>query len=177
MEPYRDWEKSASSSQFSSTSKDIDRLDYEAFEKKNPERATYYSAEKIYSEVNKLPKDDRAGRAAKLQEFRNRGYNTEEINQAIITISKLEKEGMTKTDRELLLFSPDVRAKKIIDRFEEEVLKHYEAGDIGKDEAKMLVKQFNKTLNGEKPTKNKQNSGKKVLVVVSLVQLLKILTD
>ena len=49
----------------------------------------YVSAEKIYSEINKLPKDDRAGRAAKLQEFRNRGYNTEEINQAIITISQL----------------------------------------------------------------------------------------
>lgn len=146
------WEKSASSSQFSSTSKDIDRLDYEAFEKKNPERATYYSAEKIYSEVNKLPKDDRAGRAAKLQEFRNRGYNTEEINQAIITISQLEKEGMTKTDRELLLFSPDVRAKKIIDRFEgistkkrkQELLKLYQKYGILDEETQKAIIELGK---------------------------------
>ncbi len=133
-------------------SNDVDKLNYDELKEAHPERATYYSAEKIYSEINKLPKDDRAGRAAKLQEFRNRGYNTEEINQAIITISKLEKEGMTKTDRELLLFSPDVRAKKIIDRFEgistkkrkQELLKLYQKYGILDEETQKAIIELGK---------------------------------
>lgn len=95
----------------------IKENDYESVKKKYPREATYYSAEKIYSEINKINKNDVDARRAKLEEFKARGYTDPSVVKALAKIKELDKSGMTKSDRELVLFSNDVRAQKIISRF------------------------------------------------------------
>lgn len=78
---------------------------------------TYLTADYIFGKVNEIKKDDRKTRDALVQQFAQQGLLTPEVQKIIKQISKMDEFGVDKSGRELLLYSPSYRAKKISESF------------------------------------------------------------
>lgn len=92
--------------------------DFNKLQKKYPKTYLYHSAEKMYSDINKLKKTDVEGKRALLNEYKARGFDGDELKNTLLKIIELDKEGMARSDREMLLYQGQARAYKIIERFD-----------------------------------------------------------
>lgn len=126
--------------------KDIGRMDYSELQSKYPEDALYYAAEQIYSDINKLKPEDLEGKKALVKEYEARGYTGQEIAKEIDRVVTMDKYGLSKTDREMLLLPPLVRAQRIVDRMDGvekkralELLELYRRFEIMTPEVEQLI--------------------------------------
>lgn len=120
---------------------------FDDLKKKYPREAGYYAAEKMLSELDKIDKRDVEARRAKLEEFNALGYNNETVINNMKTIQRLEAAGLAKSDREMVLFPPEARAKRILDRLDgiktvkrkNELLALYQRYGIIDEETKQIL--------------------------------------
>jgi len=108
--------KSKEEDQSTKIGNQIKTQSFDEIKKQYPREATFYSAETMFREINNISKDDVDARASKLQEFVDRGYDDPSVISTLNKIKDLKKDGMGVSDRQMILFSDEVRAQKIIDR-------------------------------------------------------------
>ena len=78
----------------------------------------YATAEFIVSEVNKLKTAEE--KEGILQEFKEMGFLTPEVQEGVKMINKMKEADLSKTDREMFIYEPGlIRAQKIIVRVDQ----------------------------------------------------------
>lgn len=136
--------------------------------KSNPALTITMLAEYVNSEVNKVEKSKRV---QTLKDLKGKGYISPQVADKLLLLQRLEKEGLSRKDRELILLSGEYLALRILERLddfkkEKNRTKHLkllrEIGLIDQDVAKFMIEikkiQKEKELKSEAPKKKELSS-------------------